>query len=79
MNNESGADELRKIVNVLNNTRESALDGHTAERLIQLVRACRASPWDLTPDMLTLNEATYASRTGKLSAACVARLTKELG
>lgn len=75
---ETGAEELRKIVRVLNNTREGALDGFTAEELIRIVRACLASPFDITPDYLHYNEARHAIRYQKLSPRCLARLEKAL-
>lgn len=48
----AGAHELRKIVNVLNNTPEDFNDRYTTLELVRLVRWCMASPYDVTPDQL---------------------------
>lgn len=45
----TGAEELRTIVRILNNTREGFNDNYTAEELIQICRMQRASGWDFTP------------------------------
>lgn len=74
---ETGAEELRRIVRVLNSTSESALDAFTAEELLRIVRACWASPWDMFPDTLTFEERKYAAKHGKLSAACNRRLERD--
>lgn len=55
---ESGADELRRMVRVLNMCREDAIDGYTAEELVILVRACWASDWDVLPDDLSEAQAS---------------------
>lgn len=46
----TGAEELRRVVSVLNNVRESFNDMFTAEQLLQLVRMMLASGWDIYPD-----------------------------
>lgn len=76
---ESGADELRRVVRLLNASREDAVDGFTAIECVRLAQACLASPWDLTPDELTRHERTQAAARGKLSAAAVRRLTERFG
>jgi len=76
--NETGAEELRRMVSTLNMSAETAVDPFTAEQVIRIVRACWASPWDLLPDMLTLAERRYAAKHGKLSDACNRRLDKEM-
>jgi hypothetical protein len=76
---ETGAEELRRIVNVLDSSSESAHDPFNAEQLIRIVRACWASPWDIYPDQLTGTEREYAAAHGKLSDACNKRLDKLLG
>ena len=75
---ETGAEELRRIVNVLDRCDESALDPFSSAELIAIVRACWASPWDIFLDQLTLDERRYAAQHGKLSDECNARLDKEL-
>ena len=75
---ETGAEELRRIVRVLNQCAESALDPFSSAELIAIVRACWASPWDIFLDQLTLDERRYAAQHGKLSDECNARLDKEL-
>ncbi len=57
---QTGADELRRIVVVLNCTRESALDPFTAEELITLVRAQLACAWDHTIEEWTPRQITEA-------------------
>jgi hypothetical protein len=71
---ETGAEQLRRIVAVLNGSRESALDPFTAEELLRIVRACWTSPWDIYPDNLTFDELKFAAKHSKLSAACKRRL-----
>ena len=75
---ENGIDELRTLLNILNNSRDSALEHFTAEQLINIARACRASEWDITLEYLMFNERKYAAEHGTLSKECVARLDKEL-
>ena len=75
---EAGIDELRTLLNILNNYRESALDDLSPEELINVARACRASDWDITLEYLTFEERKYASRHKQLSEKCKARLDKEL-
>lgn len=58
----TGIEELRKAVNVFNNTRESAIDSYTAEQLILIYRAYKRSEWDITPDAWTQEELAAALR-----------------
>lgn len=46
----TGAEELRKAVNVINNMRESFNDRYTAAQLLTLWRAFHACEWDIAPD-----------------------------
>ena len=78
LDDETGAEELRRMVSALNMSTESAVDPFSAEQVIRIVRACWASPWDLLPDMLTLAERRYAAKHGKLSDACARRLDREM-
>ena len=69
-------EEIRTVYNVLRNTRLDYLEAlrlSTAET-INVVRACVASPWDMTPDDLKSAEIIRAARTGTLDAATLARL-----
>ena len=75
---ESGPEELRRIVNCLDFTREDALDGFTAEQCVRIVRAVRACKWDIFPDNLTRDELEHAAEHGTLSEECNARLDREL-
>ena len=75
---ETGAEELRRIVSALGMSAETAVDPFTAEQVIRIVRACWSSPWDLLPDMLTDSERWHAAKHGRLSAACVRRLDREM-
>jgi hypothetical protein len=75
---ETGMEELRRIVRVANMTNESAFDSFTAEQCIKLIRACWASKWDILPDDLTGVERGYAAVHGVLSEECTLRLEKAL-
>lgn len=46
----TGAEELRKALNVINGMRESFNDRYTAAQLITPWRALHACEWDITPD-----------------------------
>ncbi len=50
---ECGIDELRTVVNILDHNNESFNTGYTSEELLQIVRMCRASAWDIYPDQWT--------------------------
>ncbi len=76
---ETGIEELRRIVRVCSDTQESAFDGFTAEQIIYMVRACWASPWDIRPDDLTPEERDFAALFAHLSGDALARLEAELG
>jgi hypothetical protein len=76
---ETGAEELRRIVSVLDHTTEGALDPFTAEELLRIVRACWTSAWDIVLDELTLAERRYAAKHGALSVSCTKRLDREIG
>jgi len=60
-----GIDELRQIVRLCDNTRESEHDGYSAEELIKMTRAILASGWDITASDLTEEEKEYAAEHGK--------------
>lgn len=77
--NETGVEELRRIANATRNCRESCFDGFTAVQVLQMVRACWRTPWDILPDELTRDEREYAAAEGKVSNACMVRLKRELG
>lgn len=47
---QTGAEELRKVVRVLDDMREDFSDRFTAEQLLQLVRMLWRSDWDIYPD-----------------------------
>lgn len=76
---ESGIEELRGLVRLANNTRESAFDGFTAEECFLLLRACRDSDWDITPDELRSDERQYAAENGKIHKRTHTRLERERG
>ena len=71
---ETGIQELRKLVNMANNTREDALDGFTAEELVKLLRACRDLNLEVLPDQLQPWERRYAAKHGKVSKGALRRL-----
>lgn len=64
---ETGADELRRIVNVLNNTRESFNERFSARELVRLGKAYLACGWDFTPDKWTEKQVREAL-AGKVPA-----------
>lgn len=71
----TGAEELRTIVRVLNQCRESFLDRYSVEQLIALYRALRRSEWDVLPDAWTSKEIADAlAGTGKgAEGECICR------
>lgn len=77
--NETGVEELRRAAEVTRMCRESCFDGFTASQVLNMVRACWRSPWDVCPDELTRDEREYAAAEGKFSNACMVRLRKVLG
>lgn len=46
----TGIEELRSAVRLFNDVREDWNDQYTAEQLISIARAMRASKWDIYPD-----------------------------
>lgn len=72
----TGAEELRRIVNVLDRTNEGALDPYTAEQLIRIVRAIWGQPWDIYPDQLTRDELDHAAEYGTVSVETLTRLER---
>lgn len=50
---ETPAERLRSIVGVMNNSRESVFDNLSIFGIINLIEACRASQWDIFPDVLS--------------------------
>lgn len=76
---ESGVERLRRIVSACNMTMESAFDDLTVSEVVNVIEACWASPWDILPDDLTDVERRSAARNGRLSAAALKRLEKDLG
>lgn len=75
---ETGAEELRRVVSVLNSSTEAAVDDFDTEQVIRIVRACWGSEWDIYPDNLTASERRYAAKHGALSQACVKRLDRDM-
>lgn len=63
---ETGIEELRVLVAIANNTPETALDDLSVEDAITLLRACRASEWDVTPDDLTEAQRRNAIEHGEV-------------
>ncbi len=63
---ESGADQLRRVVRVLDSCREDALDGFTPEELILLVRLCWRSEWDVFVDDLSADQVHAALTIGEV-------------
>lgn len=76
---ESGIDELRKLVNMANNTAEGAFDDFGLYEVVELLRACRRIDLDITPEQLTRDEAEFAARRGRVSIKCLRRLYKQEG
>ena len=62
-----------------NMTMESSFDDLTPSEVINVIEACWASPWDILPDDLYEKERIFAARNGRLSAAALKRLEKDLG
>lgn len=77
--NETGVEELRRAAKVTGMCRESCFDGFTAVQVLQMVRACWRTPWDILPDDLTREEREYAAAEGKVSNAAMVRLKEEFG
>lgn len=61
---DNGADELRRIVNVMNNTAEWALDGLSIAELIRMFTAHKACEWDYYPDQWTPSQRRKAAKFG---------------
>lgn len=60
MDEKTGADELRLIVQNMNVTRESFNDQYTLEELIQIYRMHLLSEWDFYPDEWTSRQVKEA-------------------
>lgn len=75
----SGIDELRKLVNLANNTNESAFDDLGLEETVRLLRACRALDLETLPDMLEQDELEFAAKNGRISKKALRRLYKAEG
>ncbi len=58
----TGADELRKIVRAMDDTREGFNDRYTAEQLVAIYRAMFASGWDIYPDQWSAEQVEDALR-----------------
>lgn len=61
----TGIEELRRAVNLFGNTREDFNTDYTAEELIKIYRAYKASGWDITPDEWTQKQVDHALRKGR--------------
>jgi hypothetical protein len=77
--NETGIEELRKLVNMANNTREDAFDDFDLEQTVRLLRACRELNLEVLPDQLTEEEAEDTASTGRISTECLRRLYRVEG
>jgi hypothetical protein len=55
-----GIEELRRMVNLFNNTTESFNQRYTVEQLVLIYRAYQRSEWDITPDYWTPKEVKLA-------------------
>jgi hypothetical protein len=58
----TGAEELRRIVRAMNDTRESFNDRFSAEELVAIYRAMFASGWDYYPDQWSEEQVQAALR-----------------
>lgn len=76
---ETGIEELRKLVNMAGYTEESAFDGFTAVETVRLLQACRALDLETLPDQLTLAERRHAAKHGRVSIECLHRLYEDAG
>ena len=74
---ETGIEELRRVVRAASMCRESAFDGFSAEECVRMIRACWTSKWDVLPDDLLPEERYEAAATGKLPEEAEARLDAE--
>jgi hypothetical protein len=63
---ETGIEELRKLVNMANNTREDAFDGLDAFQVVRLLQACRALDLEVLPDDMNDEERLEVANTGKV-------------
>lgn len=52
----TGIEQLRKAVNLFNNTREGFNERFSAHELISIAQAYTRSEWDITPDQWTTEE-----------------------
>lgn len=73
---QSGVDELREAAAMLNV--EGELHAFTAEQILRICRAVRASGWDIYPAQLPLGFLRHAARTGRLSATALAWMERLL-
>jgi hypothetical protein len=69
-NKQTGVEELRIVLNQLNV--EGNLHAFSAEEIIRICRAVRASGWDVYPGQLPTSFLRHAARTGKLSKRALA-------
>ena len=75
----TGAHELRKVVNLLNNTTEDFNDKFTTLELVRLAQWCMSSPFDVTPDKLP-RSCIREALAGRLpSQRCIDALSLRLG
>lgn len=60
----SGAEQLRRAVNLLDSNKEDFNEEYTAEELLKIVRACWLSEWDVMPDEWTQSQVEAAIAHG---------------
>jgi hypothetical protein len=75
----AGVEELRQLARMSGHCNESAYDGFTMNEVVNMLRACRDSDWDILPDELYADERKSAGRTGVLTEICVKRLKEKYG
>lgn len=78
-NDESGAEELRRVVALCNLSTEACFDDLTTVEVVRLARAVWSSEWDCLPDHLTDAERKYAARTGKMPKSAERRFERDGG
>lgn len=71
-------DELERIRNVLRNTRTDCLTGYTLAEVINIVRAVRATPWDIVPSDVPIGAFPHAARHGVLPQWAFERVKNKL-
>lgn len=76
---EDAVEEMRVLSTELAHTKTDAVRGYSLKELIQCLRACSASAWDITPDDLPEAHRNYAARTGRLSPSAILWCKKEFG